>query len=71
MPVITTKEADLESEDLLCRRIEEASKYVSLENLALSTQCGFASTLLGNLITWDDMRRKLELVANVARRVWG
>lgn len=71
MPVITTKEADLESEDLLCRRIEEASKYVSLENLALSTQCGFASTLLGNLITWDDMRRKLELVAKVARRVWG
>jgi len=69
--LITTKEAELESEDLLCRRIEEASKYVPLENLALSTQCGFASTLLGNLITWDDMRRKLELVATVARKVWG
>ncbi len=68
--LITTKEAQLESEDLLVRRIDEASKYVALENLALSTQCGFASTLLGNLITWDDMRRKLELVATVARRVW-
>lgn len=69
--LITTKEAEPESEDLLCRRIEVASKYVPLENLALSTQCGFASTLLGNLITWDDMRRKLELVATVARKVWG
>lgn len=69
--LITTKEAELESEDLLCRRIEKASKYVPLENLVLSTQCGFASTLLGNLITWDDMRRKLELVATVARKVWG
>jgi len=69
--LITTKEARLESEDLLRRRIDEASKYVPLENLALSTQCGFASTLLGNLISWDDMRRKLGLVAKVARRVWG
>jgi len=69
--LVTTKEARLEPEDLLCRHIDEASKYVALENLALSTQCGFASTLLGNLIGWDDMRRKLELVAKVARRVWG
>jgi 5-methyltetrahydropteroyltriglutamate--homocysteine methyltransferase len=69
--LITTKEPQLESEDVLQRRIDEAAKYVSLENLALSTQCGFASTLLGNLISWDDMRRKLELVAKVARRVWG
>jgi 5-methyltetrahydropteroyltriglutamate--homocysteine methyltransferase len=69
--LITTKQAELESEDLLRRRIDEASRYVPLENLALSTQCGFASTLLGNLISWDDMRRKLELVAKVARRVWG
>jgi 5-methyltetrahydropteroyltriglutamate--homocysteine methyltransferase len=42
-----------------------------VENLALSTQCGFASAASGNLITWDDMHRKLELVAKVARRVWG
>jgi 5-methyltetrahydropteroyltriglutamate--homocysteine methyltransferase len=69
--LITTKEPDLEPEDLLCRRIDEAAKYVPLENLALSTQCGFASTLLGNLICRDDMRRKLELVVKVARRVWG
>jgi len=69
--LITTKEAELESEELLCRRIDEAARYIPLENLALSTQCGFASTLLGNLITWDDMRRKLELVAKVARKVWG
>lgn len=69
--LITTKTPQLEAEDMLCRRIEEASKYVPLDHLALSTQCGFASTLLGNLITRDDMRRKLELVARVARRVWG
>jgi methionine synthase II (cobalamin-independent) len=69
--LITTKEPQLESANVLQRRIDEAAKYVPLENLALSTQCGFASTLLGNLISWDDMRRKLELVAKVARRVWG
>jgi 5-methyltetrahydropteroyltriglutamate--homocysteine methyltransferase len=68
--LITTKEPQLESEDLLCRRIDEATKYMPLEDLALSTQCGFASVLLGNLISWDDMRRKLALVAKVARRVW-
>jgi 5-methyltetrahydropteroyltriglutamate--homocysteine methyltransferase len=69
--LITTKEPELESEELLCRRIDEAARYGSLENLALSTQCGFASTLLGNLISSDDMKRKLELVARVARKVWG
>jgi 5-methyltetrahydropteroyltriglutamate--homocysteine methyltransferase len=69
--LITTKEARLESEELLLRRIDEATQYVPLENLALSTQCGFASTLLGNLISWGDMRRKLDLVANIARKVWG
>ena len=69
--LITTKQPHLEAEDLLARRIDEAATYVPLENLALSTQCGFASTLLGNLITRDDMRRKLELVARVARKVWG
>jgi 5-methyltetrahydropteroyltriglutamate--homocysteine methyltransferase len=68
--LITTKEPELESEDELLRRIEMASKYVPMENLALSTQCGFASAASGNLISWDDMRRKLELVAAVARRAW-
>jgi 5-methyltetrahydropteroyltriglutamate--homocysteine methyltransferase len=69
--LITTKEPQLESEDELLRRIEMASKHVAMEDLALSTQCGFASAASGNLISWDDMRRKLELVAAVARRAWG
>jgi methionine synthase II (cobalamin-independent) len=69
--LITTKEPAIESEDELVRRIEQASKYVPAENLAVSTQCGFASAASGNLITWDDMQRKLELVAKTARRVWG
>ena len=53
------------------RRIEQASKYVPMENLALSTQCGFASAASGNLISWDDMRRKLELVTKVAQQSLG
>jgi 5-methyltetrahydropteroyltriglutamate--homocysteine methyltransferase len=69
--LVTTKEPTLESDDELLRRIDAATKYVAMENLALSTQCGFASAASGNLITWDDMRRKLELVARVAARVWG
>jgi 5-methyltetrahydropteroyltriglutamate--homocysteine methyltransferase len=69
--LITTKEPKLEPEDELLRRIDQASKYVPVENLALSTQCGFASAASGNLLSWDDMRRKLELVTKVAQRVWG
>ena len=69
--LITTKEPRLESEDELLRRIEQASKYVPMENLALSTQCGFASAASGNLLSWDDMQRKLELVSKTARRGWG
>jgi 5-methyltetrahydropteroyltriglutamate--homocysteine methyltransferase len=69
--LVTTKEPRMESEDELLRRIEEASKYVPMENLALSTQCGFASAASGNLVSWDDMRRKLDLVAKTSRRVWG
>jgi len=69
--LITTKEPKLEPEDELLRRIDQASKYVPTENLALSTQCGFASAASGNLLSWDDMRRKLELVTKVAQRVWG
>jgi 5-methyltetrahydropteroyltriglutamate--homocysteine methyltransferase len=57
--------------DTLQRRIEEAARYVPEENLAISPQCGFASSLLGNLLTWDDQRRKLELVVATARKVWG
>jgi 5-methyltetrahydropteroyltriglutamate--homocysteine methyltransferase len=69
--LISSKDPTLESKDQLLRRIEEASKYVPLENLAISPQCGFASTFRGNLLTWDDQRRKLELVVEVAREVWG
>jgi 5-methyltetrahydropteroyltriglutamate--homocysteine methyltransferase len=57
--------------DDLRRRIDEAAKYVPLENLAIAPQCGFASTMLGNLLTWDEQRRKLELVVETARKVWG
>jgi len=69
--LITTKEPRLESEDELLRRIDQASRYVPVENLSVSTQCGFASAASGNLLSWDDMRRKLELVAEIARKVWG
>ena len=69
--LISSKEAELESADDIARRIEEASAYVPLERLALSPQCGFASTAPGNLLTEDQQWRKLELVTEVARRVWG
>ena len=69
--LVTTKSGELESEDLLLRRIEEASHYLPLEQLALSPQCGFASTIAGNPLTADEQRRKLELVVSTARKVWG
>jgi methionine synthase II (cobalamin-independent) len=69
--LITTKEPRLESPDELRRRIDEAAKYLPLDNLALSTQCGFASVAAGNLLTQDEQWRKLELVVNTARKVWG
>jgi len=69
--LVTTKVPDLEDPDELVRRIDEASAYVPLENLAISPQCGFASGSLGNLITVDDQRRKLDLVVSTAQRVWG
>ncbi len=69
--LITTKEGRLETQDDVLRRIEEASRYIPLERLAISPQCGFASSAPGNLLTMDDQRRKLELVVEVARKVWG
>jgi 5-methyltetrahydropteroyltriglutamate--homocysteine methyltransferase len=69
--LVTTKEPRLESQDELIRRIEEAARYVPLERLALSPQCGFASVAAGNLLTADDQWRKLELVVSTARKVWG
>jgi 5-methyltetrahydropteroyltriglutamate--homocysteine methyltransferase len=69
--LLTTKEPGLESQDHLLARVEEASKYVPLEDLALSPQCGFASNSAGNLLSADDQRRKLELVVDTARKIWG
>lgn len=69
--LISSKEPALESMDDLRRRIDEAAKYVPIENLAISPQCGFASTAMGNLLTWDEQRRKLELVVETAQKVWG
>ena len=69
--LISTKDPHLESQDQLLRRIEEASKYVPIEDLALSPQCGFASVLQGNAIGWEDQRRKLDLLVETANKVWG
>ncbi len=69
--LVTTKKPQLESAEELRQRISEAARIIPLERLALSPQCGFASTMEGNHLTFDDQRRKLELVANVAREVWG
>lgn len=69
--LISTKVRELESQDDLLRRIEEASHYVPMEHLALSPQCGFASVLQGNAIGWDDQRRKLDLLVDTARQAWG
>ncbi len=68
--VISSKIPQLESQDDLRRRVDEAARYVPIENLAISPQCGFASSSSGNLITLDDQQRKLELVADTARRIW-
>jgi 5-methyltetrahydropteroyltriglutamate--homocysteine methyltransferase len=62
---------ELESLDELQRRIDEAAKYLPLERLAVSPQCGFGSDVVGNLISEEDQRRKLERVVEVANRVWG
>jgi 5-methyltetrahydropteroyltriglutamate--homocysteine methyltransferase len=69
--LITTKTADLEKPEDLKRRIDEASRYVPLDQLALSPQCGFSSTVLGNKITAEDQLAKLRLVVAVANAVWG
>jgi 5-methyltetrahydropteroyltriglutamate--homocysteine methyltransferase len=69
--LISTKVPELESQDDLLRRIDEASKYVPIENLALAPQCGFASIFQGNPLSWDEQRRKLELLVGTANKVWG
>ena len=69
--LVSSKTPALEPADVLKRRIDEAAKQLPLDQLALSPQCGFASTARGNLLTIDDQRRKLELVADTACAVWG
>ena len=69
--LVTTKSAELEKSDDLKRKVEQASRYVSMENLAISPQCGFASTVSGNPLTIDDQWRKLELLVKVADELWG
>jgi 5-methyltetrahydropteroyltriglutamate--homocysteine methyltransferase len=69
--LITTKSGRLEDADDLCRRIEEAARFVPIERLALSPQCGFASSIEGNELTVDAQWRKLDLMLEVAARVWG
>jgi 5-methyltetrahydropteroyltriglutamate--homocysteine methyltransferase len=69
--LVSTKTPELESADLLKQRIEEASRLVDLDRLCLSPQCGFSSNYLGNPVTIDDEKRKLELIVRVATSVWG
>jgi 5-methyltetrahydropteroyltriglutamate--homocysteine methyltransferase len=68
--LVSTKVPELETVDALKRRIDEATKYLPLDQLAVSPQCGFASDVVGNLITPDDQKRKLEVVVETARQVW-
>jgi len=68
--LVSTKVPQLESVDTLVQRVEEAAKYVPLERLAISPQCGFGSDVVGNLISEDDQKRKLERVVEAARKVW-
>ena len=68
--IVSSKTPQLEDEEALIRKIDDAAKYVPLEQLALSPQCGFASNAAGNELTEDDQWRKLELIVRVAERVW-
>ena len=69
--LVTTKRPELESKDLLKRRIEEAAQYVDVDQLCLSPQCGFSSTVEGNKVTPEDQAAKLRLVVETAAEVWG
>jgi len=69
--LVTTKRGDLEDRELLLRRIEEASRFVDVEQLCLSPQCGFSSTFEGNDLTYEQQVAKLRLIVDVAREIWG
>jgi 5-methyltetrahydropteroyltriglutamate--homocysteine methyltransferase len=69
--LISTKKPEDEPLELLCDRVRQAARYFPLEQLALSPQCGFASSRIGNRISADDQRRKLDLLARAAQTLWG
>jgi 5-methyltetrahydropteroyltriglutamate--homocysteine methyltransferase len=69
--LVTTKTGRVETVDELCRRIDEASKVVPLERLAISPQCGFASGIAGNMLTESEQWRKLDVLRETALKVWG
>jgi 5-methyltetrahydropteroyltriglutamate--homocysteine methyltransferase len=69
--LVTTKRGELESKDSLKRRIDEAAKFVPLDQLCLSPQCGFSSTVEGNVLSQDEQAAKLRLIVETAREVWG
>jgi 5-methyltetrahydropteroyltriglutamate--homocysteine methyltransferase len=68
--LVTSKRAELESKDVLKRRVDEASKYVPLDQLCLSPQCGFSSTVEGNALTLEEQAAKLRLIVEVAEEIW-
>jgi methionine synthase II (cobalamin-independent) len=69
--LVTTKAGDLEDPGDLKRRIDAAAKYIPLDQLCLSGQCGFSSTVEGNTLSYDQQRAKLDLIVQTARDVWG
>jgi len=69
--LVTTKTGQLESKDTIKRRIDEAAKFAPLEQLALSPQCGFASTEEGNVLAEDEQWAKLRMIVELAEEVWG
>ena len=68
--LVTTKRGELETKDELKRRIEEASQYVDLDQICVSPQCGFSSTVEGNVLSYDEEVAKLRLIVETAREVW-
>ena len=68
---ITTKQGKLETLDFLQKKFEEASKYISIDQLGIAPQCGFSSTEEGNIISLEDQKRKLELVIEASKKIWG
>ena len=69
--LVSSKDPTLESQSTLLGRVDEAARYVPIDYLAISPQCGFASTAAGNLLTEEQQWRKLRLVADTAAEIWG